>query len=208
MDLYSLLGVARSASRDIIRKAFRAKIKTAHPDLGGDPVAFGQLMLAHDVLVDEERRETYDKTGSTEPPRREDYLRGVALGLLGELMGSILTADATGNPNTANLQVIGVEHLEKSIVRLEQQLAAIDKAQKRAKSMMGRWLGPREQENVLEGVLRAQDAHLGNSRANVLGQIQAYKLAITILKDHRFRYDQVNTHVTHVHAFYTAHPTS
>lgn len=190
MNLYSLLGVARDATKDAIRRAFRQKVKQAHPDAGGDPVAFTQLCLAHDVLIDEERRETYDSTGSTEPPLREDYLRQYALALLAELIKTILTVETDSDPNRANLVSVGTEHLEKAIQRLEKQLAAVHKAQQRAQGMRGRWKAMEgDQPNILESIVTSQDSFLAQSETNIRGQIEGHRIAIDILQDHRFQYD-------------------
>ena len=60
---YELLGVDRQASTAEIRKAYRDKAKTMHPDAGGDGDEFAALATAHDVLCDPEQRDHYDATG-------------------------------------------------------------------------------------------------------------------------------------------------
>lgn len=62
-DLYEALGVARDATADEIRRAYRAKAKLAHPDAGGSEEAFRAVARAHAVLSDPERRRVYDETG-------------------------------------------------------------------------------------------------------------------------------------------------
>ena len=46
----AVLGVPRSADGDTIRSAFRARAKTTHPDLGGDPRAFAATVDAFNTL--------------------------------------------------------------------------------------------------------------------------------------------------------------
>lgn len=64
-DPYSVLGVAKSASADEIRQAFRAKAKKHHPDLHpGDAQAearFKALSAANELLSDPERRGRFDR---------------------------------------------------------------------------------------------------------------------------------------------------
>lgn len=63
-NLYETLGVAKDATAAAIKKAFREKAKSAHPDTGGDPKDFHALVRANDVLSDEEKRRRYDETGA------------------------------------------------------------------------------------------------------------------------------------------------
>ena len=67
-DLYADLGVARGASADEIRKAYRKLARRYHPDVNpNDPKAeerFKQISFAYDVLSDEEKRKRYDEFGA------------------------------------------------------------------------------------------------------------------------------------------------
>jgi DnaJ-class molecular chaperone len=64
-DLYSVLGVAKTASPDAITKAYRKLAKKLHPDLNpGDEAAedkFKQISHAYSILNDEEKRGRYDR---------------------------------------------------------------------------------------------------------------------------------------------------
>jgi curved DNA-binding protein len=52
----SELGLAQNASDEIIRKAFRARLKESHPDLtGGSDVALRRIILARDLLMADNR---------------------------------------------------------------------------------------------------------------------------------------------------------
>jgi DnaJ-class molecular chaperone len=59
-DLYSVLGVGRSASPDEIKRAYRRLASQHHPDKGGDTQRFQQIQSAYDVLSDPDKRAQYD----------------------------------------------------------------------------------------------------------------------------------------------------
>ncbi|WP_437230838.1 DnaJ C-terminal domain-containing protein [Planctomicrobium sp. SH661] len=67
-DYYQILGVARDASQEQIRKAFKKLARENHPDAKkDDPAAaerFKEAAEAYDVLGDEEKRKKYDQFGS------------------------------------------------------------------------------------------------------------------------------------------------
>jgi len=77
-DPYSVLGVAKTASEDEIRQAFRKLAKKHHPDLNpGNKAAeakFKEVSQANDILSDPEKRRRFDAgeidaTGQEMPPR-------------------------------------------------------------------------------------------------------------------------------------------
>ncbi|MEE3219417.1 MAG: J domain-containing protein [Planctomycetota bacterium] len=68
-DYYQTLGVARGASQTEIEKAYRDLARKCHPDLNPDDKTakqkFQQLQRAFEVLKDPEKREMYDRYGSS-----------------------------------------------------------------------------------------------------------------------------------------------
>ena len=66
-DYYKTLGVARGASQEDIRKAYRKLARKFHPDINpGNKDAenrFKELSVAYDVLSDEKKRKLYDEFG-------------------------------------------------------------------------------------------------------------------------------------------------
>jgi curved DNA-binding protein len=65
-DYYATLGVARDASADDIKKAYRRLAREHHPDVSGDPSSterFKEIGEAYATLKDAEKRAAYDALG-------------------------------------------------------------------------------------------------------------------------------------------------
>lgn len=59
-DHYATLGVARTATPDEIKRAFRKLASQHHPDKGGDTAKFQAIQAAYDTLGDAAKRAAYD----------------------------------------------------------------------------------------------------------------------------------------------------
>jgi len=67
-DYYEVLGVARGASKDEIKQAYRRLAKEHHPDLNKDDTKgaeerFKEMSEAYEVLMDDDKRALYDRHG-------------------------------------------------------------------------------------------------------------------------------------------------
>ncbi len=89
-DLYNRLGVARTASQDEIRKAYRRLARKHHPDVNpgnqGAEARFKEISTANDVLSDEKKRAAYDEFGDAalrsgfDPEKAREHQRWQAQG--------------------------------------------------------------------------------------------------------------------------------
>ena len=65
-DLYDVLGVPDDATAEELKRAYRERVRTYHPDQNDHPEGDAQFKLvktSHDVLSDPAERKTYDRLG-------------------------------------------------------------------------------------------------------------------------------------------------
>ena len=76
-DYYGILGVARNASADDIKRAYRKLAREYHPDVNPDPAAqekFKEINAAYEVLSDPAKAR--DGEPGRRPPRSGRWWRG------------------------------------------------------------------------------------------------------------------------------------
>jgi molecular chaperone DnaJ len=97
-DYYEVLGIARGASDDEIKRAFRSLARELHPDVSDAPEAeerFKEVVEAYEVLSNSERREVYDRFGH-EGLRSGGFVPTFDLGNLSDLFSAFFGDDLFG----------------------------------------------------------------------------------------------------------------
>jgi hypothetical protein len=184
IDLYQLLGLKRAATREEVRKAYRRKAKSSHPDNGGSAEAFNALTAAHDVLADDRRRERYDSTGEIEQAR-PDNVDGSAIEVIAQKLGLIIHAeqDVTGLDIGAVLEQTIREDIGLRQSSIANQQRAIERAAKLRARVKRKANG---EDNALARVL---DWHEGSAKDNVRKNEEALRSmerALEILEGYSF----------------------
>jgi curved DNA-binding protein CbpA len=85
---YDNLGIKPDATAAEIKRAYRDKAQTAHPDKGGDAAEFAAIANAYDILKDPDRRLLYDMTGEDARPPMEIEVQNNLLAMFNKGLSS------------------------------------------------------------------------------------------------------------------------
>jgi curved DNA-binding protein CbpA len=191
-DLYEILGVARQASPQEIKRAYRKLARKHHPDVSGDPedaARFKEIDLAYKVLSDPARRQVYDETGRVEGMGADnrqaqlvDLLARTLTATVNELVrkgARMSQEDLVAHMRQVASNTLGAVEKEKE--HLQKVAASLKEALER--------FGVSQGENLLADITRAQLGQLEARIAGIkrdlerLGELQDY------LKTCRFEHD-------------------
>lgn len=184
MNLYDILGVAKDASKEQIKKAAKAAMQACHPDRqGGDEAKFKQINSAKRLLTDDTARKRYDETGKTEDAPQEITDEMHAISVLGKLFISILEKDQFDEDliQAACMEIIkGMAGGPQMIAAHKKKIAKVERTlAKHLKQKPGK---PGYLQNALTGHLQVLKT--------VLAQMELSQrigpLMLEILKDYRW----------------------
>ena len=145
-DYYKILGVARGASEDEIKKAYRKLARKYHPDVSKEANAkerFQEVSEAYETLRDKEKRAAYDSLGSFRPGQdfrpppdwfdrfgagRQEDLRDVDLSDLFESMGIFGRAAGRRGGFGRNIPIPGEDYETTVRIGLEEAFRGTERA--------------------------------------------------------------------------------
>ena len=127
-DPYSILGVARDASAEDVKRAFRKLAMDYHPDRNKDEGAedqFKAVNAAYEVLSDPEKRARFDRFGQTDGGNGQGFAGFETMGGFGDIFDAFFRGTATrraGPQRGADLEARLTIEFEESIFGAEQEI--------------------------------------------------------------------------------------
>lgn len=193
LNPYEELGVERTADEPAIRKAYRGKAKTAHPDKGGNREQWERVSRSLTVLTNPKSREHYDRTGKIDEPEVDNDRAG-ALAIVHSHLGTLVTAFLNGgfkpedDPRYIDIPGKIRAIIETEIAEGHQNIATGTEvvAYQRDLKRRFRFKGKRAQDDTISKIFEAQIADSEKAIANIREAIRLRKLALEVLRDYSF----------------------
>lgn len=177
---YSTLGVSPSADTAEIKRAYKKRVKEAHPDAGGTAEEFSNVGKAYRLLTDQTTRDRYDKTGTTE--EQADNKTANAINSLGARFVAAL-----GMPDIDTVDVVrrvrnSIEHdINELAGMINKQKTEIQKIERVKKRIV------KKGKTLHDFVSAAYDDLIRDGRKKILNaedEIATFKIAMDLLKDY------------------------
>lgn len=165
-SMYETLGIARNASSAEIKRAYRKRAMSHHPDRpGGSDVAFVPVQQAYDVLMDADKRDHYDRTGEVLQPTDEEK---EILSRLAQLFSVIL--DQPNVPGDAVLKASSM--VADSINKLETNIADATARSAQLERKRKRIVNTKGTANVYASVVNERSAQLAREIEHMHGELK------------------------------------
>jgi curved DNA-binding protein CbpA len=190
IDPYEILGLSRDADGAAIKSAYRKRVKSAHPDAGGDVEAFSDLKTAYELLIDPVRRKVFDDTGYD--PELADTRDLQGLVILETLVNEMILDER--EPGSFDPVASMRRKLTDRIVNARFHILEMERHRARIRNHMDR-MGRRPGTDVLGRMLKARCETIGEAISKAETEIKtieqaygmldgySYELEITEVKD-------------------------
>jgi len=179
-DLYDELGVARDATPEDIKKAYRRKSRKHHPDRGGDTAKMSKVNVAYAVLSDPMRRSRYDQTG--DESNGMSSVEAKAKNLIYAIMSDVLN-----NVTPGRAQIIEQmrQHIKKECGKMKTHITQANAAIKRLEQHRTRL----HDDGLFKNLFDAKEAEIKRSIGEATQNLEVANRAIEMLKDCSYDYD-------------------
>jgi curved DNA-binding protein CbpA len=182
--LYDVLGVDDEADEKVIKKAYREKVKTCHPDIGGDPLEFQEVQRAYDVLSDPERRAKYDNTGEVDDEAKQE---NPAIRILADIFERVVDSKM---PPTMNYVESMKEILRNSLSEIQSATTNNKGARSRYNVLIKKFKKKNNpKDNMFKAALEAKLRDCDEKERSINGAKAGLEAALKMLDDYEFEVD-------------------
>lgn len=189
-DPYQILDVPRDAPSAAIKRAYRKKAKTLHPDAGGTAEEFSRLAKANLILADPARRARFDRDGSFDESPDNSFAKAISI-CVGFFASAVEQHVRSGAPDPLTLPLIQFARkaFRDEIVKYKTQKVPIEAAREKLQAVEARLHAKAGANSLLSCALKMQAESTVEPLAAIDRQIAAYRDALAILDGYEYTPD-------------------
>jgi curved DNA-binding protein CbpA len=184
-NLYEVLGISPDASNDQVRAAYRTKVKEVHPDAGGSNQAFSEVVIAYEILIDEDRRKQFDDTGSVEDSSMA-ILHGAKL-IIERLLNELIQRD---DAKYVDVVALMCTNISRTVSEKDRSIDALEKRRHSMADLKGRFKAKLSSETYLPELLETKIEAVGKAIAAERLSIAQLNAASSLLRRYDFEREQ------------------
>lgn len=192
-SLYAVLGIDKTSDKKSIKNAYRKMAKKTHPDVSKNSEQFALVKKAHDILMDDRRRELYDSTGD-EAENPPDNALGNAINCIAFHFNSLLQklAESGTSPLTVDMVSRIKSEINQSISENQKNLRITKSILDFDKKMVGRFRKNLEIDgNVFESIILNRIHALKTNISNLENAIKTHQQALEMINGFTYKSDEV-----------------
>lgn len=182
MNPYEELEVGKDATTEEIKRAYKKKAKTTHPDIGGDAEAFDRINQAYVVLSDPEKRNYYDQTGQFKEEMRDRHIHIVI-----NLFKDVLSKNV---PFTQNYIDVMQNALRSKHAELSMKITIVEKNKKRLEKVKAKIKYKGKSNNLILRLTEETIGQCDNEIRAYKNELEEIKKAIVFLDNYDFEADE------------------
>ena len=187
MTLYDELGVAKDASPEEIKKAYRAQARRAHPDSGGTPEAFEKLSRAKSVLLDPQRRAEYDRTGRIDEPGPDNDEQQALAAAIQSIQKVVAEIEARGlKIESVDVIDLARSSLQDDIARSEAEIRKATQNAEKTRKFAARFKSLHGKPNLLRRSFEHRAVEIDRIIENEKHNLELRRRGLEILNGHAF----------------------
>jgi curved DNA-binding protein CbpA len=202
LDPYAHLSVPRDAPPDAIRRAYRRRAKSDHPDSPtGSSSKFSLTKLSHDILSDAARRARYDATGDASETSPDNAQAEIYQTIM-QLFDAVCAEESKlgRDPLTLDLAAMMRQLCAKNITAFKQQRAQTEAQLAKALKFVGRFkkrvpkgankpTGENSADNLLDTLITGRLTPFHDALRMIDARIALFEKSAAILADYDFTAD-------------------
>lgn len=190
---YEVLDVPRTATAQEIKRAYRKKAKSAHPDTGGSAEEFTRLAHSQLILLDPTRRTKFDNTGTIDPTEPDNALAS-AVSIIVGFFNTVVQQHVSSNgadPTKVDLVAEARKAFNQNIASFEKEKKKFERQSEKLAQVEKRLRSKKKTPAILmlRQALLAQISGCREPLHAIEKNLQGFKDALLLLDDFTFDVD-------------------